>query len=245
MPRAARTKSSTGIYHVMLRGINRQRVFEDSEDNEKYLQTIADCKPICGFELYAYCLMGNHVHLLLKEGTESLEQIFKRIGSRYVYWYNWKYDRCGHLFQDRFKSEAIENDGYFLTVLRYIHQNPVKAGISESVSEHEWSSYNNYIQKNGIVDYEFALDLIGELQYEAFMSEERNDKCLDESAKRLHDSKLLAMIEEMAGIKAANIQNEPRERRNQILRDILKIEGVSTRQLSRVTGISANTIWAL
>ena len=109
MPRTARKKSSTGIYHVMLRGINRQSIFEDDEDNEKFLQTIKDCKDVSEFELYGYCLMGNHVHLLLKEGKESLELVFKRIGARYVFWYNWKYRRCGHLFQDRFKSEAVES----------------------------------------------------------------------------------------------------------------------------------------
>ena len=245
MPRSARAKSSTGIYHVMLRGINRQVIFTDSEDNEKFLQTIADCKSISGFEMYAYCLMGNHVHLLIKEGSEGLPQIFKRIGSRYVYWYNWKYDRCGHLFQDRFRSEAVENDGYFVTVLRYIHQNPVKAGISGSVSEYKWSSYGDYIRKDGITDYELALDMIGEAQFEAFMNEERNDKCLDESVRRLHDSNLIKMIEDITGIKATDIGNETREKRNQILREILKIEGVSARQLSRITGISVNAIWAL
>jgi len=83
MPRSARKKSTTGIYHVMLRGINRQRIFEDDEDYEKFLQTMYLCKTLSGFELYGYCLMGNHVHLLIKEVNESLDLIFKRIGSRY------------------------------------------------------------------------------------------------------------------------------------------------------------------
>ena len=129
MPRAARKKSSTGIYHVMLRGINGQPVFLDDEDNEKYLQTLKECKALSEFELYGYCLMGNHAHLLLKEGKEDLALVFKRMGARYVFWYNWKYRRYGHLFQDRYKSEAAESDSYFTTVLKYIHQNPKKAGL--------------------------------------------------------------------------------------------------------------------
>jgi REP element-mobilizing transposase RayT len=73
--------------------------------------------------------MGTHVHLLIKEETEALGKIMKRIGVRYVYWYNRKYERSGHLFQDRYKSEPVDDDGYFMTVLRYIHQNPRKSGL--------------------------------------------------------------------------------------------------------------------
>ena len=115
----------------MLRGINQQDIFEDEDDYLRFLAIIRECKDISKFELYAYCLMTNHVHLLLKTGEEPLELIFKRIGSRYVYWYNLKYQRIGHLFQDRYKSEAVEDDAYFLTVLRYIMQNPMKAGMEK------------------------------------------------------------------------------------------------------------------
>lgn len=129
MPRQARKKSESGIYHIMLRGINQQQIFEDREDYEKFLEILKDCKAICEFKLFAYCLMGNHIHLLIQEGTESLEQVFKRLCGRFVYWYNVKYRRVGHLFQDRFKSEPVDSDDYFFTVQRYIHQNPIKAGL--------------------------------------------------------------------------------------------------------------------
>ena len=91
--------------------------------------------------------MTNHVHLLIKERNEDLGIVFRRIGAKYVYWYNHKYKRRGYLFQDRYKSEAVESDEYLLTVLRYIHQNPVKAGISKNVRSYPWSSYNEYITK--------------------------------------------------------------------------------------------------
>jgi len=247
MPRVARKKSATGIYHVMLRGINRQTVFEDDEDNEKFLQTIEDCKKVSGFKLYGYCLMGNHVHLLMEEGKENLELIFKRIGARYVFWYNWKYKRCGHLFQDRYKSEVVESDPYFAVVLRYIHQNPKKAGICKLIDEYKWSSYNDYIYRRGITDNELALGIIGESNFKEFMSTEKDETCLDydDQIKRLTDSELIAIIKENYDISAMMIQNEPRENMERILRDILKIDGVSTRQLSRVTGVSVNIIWCL
>ena len=247
MPRAARKKSSTGIYHVMLRGINRQSIFLDDEDNEKFMQTLKECKIESEFELYGYCLMGNHLHLLLKEGKESLSLVFRRIGARYVYWYNWKYKRSGHLFQDRYKSEAVESDPYFTVVLRYIHQNPMKAGICGSIGEYRWSSYNEYINKKGIVDCEYALGIIGNNSFEKFMEEKSDGHCLElnDSGKRMTDEELIAKIEEVFKIKAIMIQNEPMEKRNHILGSILKIGGVSTRQLSRVSGVSTGIIWSL
>jgi len=231
----------------MLRGINRQTIFEDDEDNEKFLQTLLECKAISGFELYGYCLMGNHVHLLLKEGNESIDLVFKRIGARFVYWYNWKYKRCGHLFQDRFKSEAIESDQYFAVVLRYIHQNPKKAGLCSAIDEYEWSSCNDYVHKHDIVDYAFALGIIGESRFDSFMKEEKDDLCLEYANPiiRLSDEDLIRIIEEDFGTNAIMIQSEPKKDRNRILADILRIDGVSTRQLSRVTGISTNIIWSL
>jgi len=127
MPRYARKKSDIGIFHIMLRGINKQTIFEDDEDRRRFMETIERFKAVSKYEIYGYCLMSNHVHLLLKETEEAISTAIKRICSSYVYWYNWKYERCGHLFQERYKSEIVENDAHVLTVLRYIHQNPVKA----------------------------------------------------------------------------------------------------------------------
>ena len=146
MPRQARKKSENGIYHIMLRGINQQQIFEDEEDYAKFLDILKECKEISEYKVFAYCLMGNHIHLLVKEGTENLEQMFKRICGRFVYWYNTKYRRVGHLFQDRFKSEPVDSERYFFTVLRYIHQNPVKAGICKRVEDYIYSSYSEYSQ---------------------------------------------------------------------------------------------------
>jgi REP element-mobilizing transposase RayT len=85
MPRQARKKSNSGIYHIMLRGINRQQIFEDDEDRARFLETLQIYKKQCGYAIYAYCLMGNHIHLLIKEGQEDLTQIFKRIAGTYTY----------------------------------------------------------------------------------------------------------------------------------------------------------------
>jgi len=140
MPRAAREKSQSETYHIMLRGINQQQIFEDEEDYQKFIEIVKAYQAISEYKVFAYCLMGNHIHLLMEFKKEPIEQVFKRIGSKYVYWYNVKYQRKGHLFQDRFKSEPVDDDPYFLTVIRYIHQNPEKAGISRK-EDYRWSSY--------------------------------------------------------------------------------------------------------
>ena len=191
--------------------------------------------------------MGNHVHILLKEGKEKLEQVFRRIGTRYVYWYNKKYKRSGHLFQDRYKSEPVETEPYFTVVLRYIHQNPKKAGICKSIDDYTWSSYQNYLGKRGVVDAGFALDIIGNDNFIAFMNEGADDICLEdnEKTKMLSDTELINIIEEKHKIKPMMIQNEPKEVMNEMLKCILTLDRVTTRQLSRVTGISVNKIWTL
>jgi putative transposase len=131
MPRVARKKSATNIYHVMIRGINKQNIFVEDADFKKFINILTAYHVRIEYEIYAYCLLDNHVHLLIKEGNEPLSNTMRRIGTSYVYWYNWQYGRKGHLFQDRYKSEPVENDTYFLTVLRYIHQNPVQAGLTQ------------------------------------------------------------------------------------------------------------------
>lgn len=201
MPRKPREKSNTGIYHVMLRGINRQVIFEEHEDYEKFIQTIREFKEVSQYEIYAYCLMSNHIHLLIKEGAEDLGIVFRRIGAKYVYWYNWKHKRSGHLFQDRYKSEVVENDRYFLTVLRYIHQNPVKAGIEKDITRYPWSSYNEYIGKSGICDKKFVLSLFAGDEktaikiFQEFNTQNNDDKCLDDEQRaRIDDIEATSII---------------------------------------------------
>ena len=160
MPRQARKQSGTGIYHVMLRGINRQDIFEGQEDYARFLtcmqqmlQPLDDLgnpqPPLCTF--YAYCLMSNHVHLLLRERTESISISLKRLTVSYAAYYNKRYQRVGHLFQDRFKSEPVNDIEYFVTLLRYVHQNPVKAGICVKAEEYTWSSWQEYLNDDGIL----------------------------------------------------------------------------------------------
>lgn len=241
MPRKARKKSESGVYHVMLRGINQQQIFEDNEDREKFIQVLTDCKAISKYKMFAYCLMGNHVHLLLKVEAEDLEQIFKRIGGRYVYWYNVKYQRTGHLFQDRFKSEPVETDKYFLAAIRYIHQNPIKAGLSHGL-DYAWSSYHEYQKPlpKQLTDVETAYEIMSAVEFIAFNQQKSSDRLIEVDEKkpnRMTDSQAKQLIEKLSKCKNINeFQKLDIEKRNLMIIKF-KESGMSIRQISRLTGV--------
>lgn len=249
MARTAREKSKTGIYHIVLRGVNKQTIFEDQEDSEKFLKTFEDYKKKSGYKIYAYCLMGNHVHLLIKEEQEELSTIMRRIGASYVYWYNWKYMRSGHLFQDRYKSEAIEDETYLLNVVRYIHQNPLKAGLVRDISKYKWSSYSEYIGRDKLIDRDFVLGLFDDdinraiSNFKGFHRTMSKDKYLDiKENKRLRDNEAIEIIKKTCNIShCTDLQNLDKDNRDEYLK-IIKEKGLSTRQIARLTGISRGIV---
>ncbi|NPV91958.1 MAG: transposase [Firmicutes bacterium] len=149
MARQMREKSASQIYHVMLRGNERKNIFADNEDRERFIAILKRKAKESGYILYGYYLMDNHVHIVLNEGNEGISKVMKRINVSYAQYFNTKYKRVGHLFQDRFKSEAIEDNLNLLAVLRYIHRNPVKAGMVTKVEDYQWSSFNSYIKDDG------------------------------------------------------------------------------------------------
>ncbi len=165
MPREGRRLSESKIYHIMIRGNERKYIFLDDEDKKRFIEILNEKNKERKFAIYAYCLMDNHVHILINEGIDEIGKIMKRINISYAYYFNKKYDRIGHLFQDRFKSEGIENDAYLLSVIRYIHNNPVKAGMVKSVEEYKWSSYAIYTEiknQNSSIDKRFILEMFSD-----------------------------------------------------------------------------------
>jgi len=235
----------------MIRGINQQNIFVDDEDNKKYFDTLARYRKDVEFEIYAYCLMGNHIHLLMKEGNEEISNTMRRIGASYVYWYNWQYSRKGHLFQDRFKSEPVEDDSYFLTVLRYIHQNPLKAGLTDNIESYNWSSYKEYTTEAKIVNVDFALSMFAENRDKAierfreFNTEANNDKCLEitEQRKTISDKEIRQLVLNKYNIELAKLHNEQPKTQIKVLKYLKELDGSSLRQLSRLTGFTVNKIF--
>ena len=246
MPRSARRRSTTDTYHVMLRGINRQQIFMDDEDYRRLLRTLSDCKRISGFELYAYCLMPNHIHLLIHAQSEPLEKILKRVGSRFVWWYNMKYDRVGHLFQDRYKSEPVEDDAYFLTVLRYILQNPMKAGLEDAPGSWTWSSYAHYSGNDDfLTDAAFAdsffPDRAALLDY---LRRQNEDRALDERSRpaRLSDDKAAAIAAKLTHCKTPDAFRQLDKAKQRDYISQLRDAHLTIAQIARLTGIPSATV---
>ena len=241
MTRTARLKSSTGIYHLVVRGINRQNIFETPEDRKKYLEVLIAVKEISGFKLYAYCLMDNHIHLLIEEGPEGLDVVFKRLGARYVMWFNGKYERTGTLFQGRFFSEPVESEPYLLSVLRYIHRNPVKAGICKSPENFKWSSYSDYLGKGeNITDTAFALLQFSQnlenqrKQFIEFMKEEGDEHAdVDQNSTDAIREKMMRLCEVGS---VSEFQSLEIQKKEEGVRKLRK-SGLSIRQISRITGM--------
>jgi Transposase and inactivated derivatives len=247
MSRQARQQSQSGIYHLIFRGINKQVIFEEDKDREKFIWSLGYYKELSQCKIYAYCLMDNHIHLLIKEGKEPIGDTVKRIGVSYVSWFNRKYKRCGHLFQDRFKSEAVEDDEYYLMILRYIHQNPLKIG---EVITYPWSSYREYIGEKSLVDTDFGLGLFGEDRerakrlFKEFMSEYAEELGITIYGKsKMTDQEAKVAIQKTTGIaNPIELQTAEKGKRNELIRKIKKIDGITTRQLARLTGITQSVI---
>jgi len=230
----------------MLRGINKQQIFFDDNDYRRFIDLLGRYKLTCGYELYAYCLMGNHIHLLICAKKDPLELIFRRIGSSFVYWYNTKYARCGHLFQDRFKSEPVNDERGFLVVLRYILQNPVVAGICSSPMLYPYSSCREYLlSQDGITDKEPALAILNERNLTDFLIAQNDDKCMDieefprrrwtdENAKDL-------ILKEFGTFYPSTGSVKDRDALKDSIRRLIR-SGVSVRQLARLSGISKKII---
>ena len=132
MPRTARKIGNSGFYHIVARGIGKQIIFEEENDYLLFLGLLKKYLKEEDAVLHAYCLMDNHFHLLLKIDS-GMDRLMKKISTAYVFYFNNKYERVGHLFQDRYRSIPVEDDSSLLSVVRYIHNNPAKAGICPAV----------------------------------------------------------------------------------------------------------------
>jgi len=254
MPRKPRKLSSTGIYHIILRSVNQHIIFEDDSDYRKFLHILSDSKSKHDIDIYAYCLMDNHIHLLLRSSPNNLPSFFQSFGSKFVRWYNNKYSRSGHLFQDRYHSRAVENKKQYLSTLLYIHNNPVKANICQYPSEYRWSSYNAfYGAKNPLIDTSFSHEIAGskdnllhyfainsdaedELEYELFADDHH------EVAHFVSDEKALELFKKVTGLSSASdVCKLGKPTRNQFIRE-LRQKKLTVNQIARIMDISPSTI---
>lgn len=247
MSRNARQLSSTDTYHVVIRGADHQLLFEEKKDYQKYLEILQLYEAECQFELYAYCLMPNHIHLLIHSPVTSLGSVFRHVSTTYSSWFNAKYNRTGYLQEGRYFSEPVETEKYLFTVLRYIHQNPIKSGLETVPGEtYPWNSFCDYISGiNDIVNIEYILQLLG--GPESFRSLHQiivEEECLDINTlrKRLPDDVARDIIRTECNCETVSDFQKLTllERNGNII--LLRKKGLSIRQINRLTGTPKGVI---
>jgi len=159
MPRKPRLHFEGAFYHVTTRGNNQQKIFFNDSDRKKYLYFLRKAKEKFHFRLHAYILMQNHVHLIIETSEQgTISEIMHWLNTNYTKYFNWAHEKIGHLFQGRFHSALIDKDAYLLEVSRYVHLNPVRAGLLKHPKNYKWSSYSIYI--NGSEDNFIEKNLI-------------------------------------------------------------------------------------
>lgn len=151
------------LYHVIVRGNHRQKTFQNGRDYQTYLERLARYRRQFGITVYAYCLMPNHVHLLVETGSQPLSRFMQGLQQSYTQYFNRKHHKVGHLFQGRYKAIICDKDEYLLSLVRYIHLNPIRANIVQKFDEYPYSGHHNYLEGRAseVLEPEQVLDMLG------------------------------------------------------------------------------------
>jgi len=247
MPRKPRQHSALNIYHVVIKGTSSQLLFEEHKDYKKYLEILKLQKEKCNFDLFGFCLMSNHVHLLIRVNEVSLECIFRKINTAYANWFNMKYSRSGPLQDGRYYSEPIESVDYLLCALRYIHINPFKANLEKSVgAKYPWTSYYSYTKQNDeLVDIDTIMSEFNSIEdFIDFHFRESTNTFIDTNniKRRIPDDVAIEIIKQLCNaIHPTDVSRfSLLDRQNAIL--LLSENRISARQINRLTGIPRGVV---
>ena len=249
MPRIVRQYSKTDVYHIIIRGNDKQDLFYDDDDRYLFKDRMKESKEKFKYQIYSYCLMSNHVHLLIRVNKEFLSKVMQSLVMRYSIYFNKKYSRIGHVFQDRYYSKKVEEPNYFLTVCKYIHRNPEKAGI-EKTEKYYWSSYKEYIYKEKIINkkiimYYFNNDI---KKFEKYML---NNDDIDQMCNlseyelitKLSDQDINDIICKKFKLNnASDVSLLKDSEREKIFKEISQTQGTTISQIARVTKNTAYQI---
>lgn len=244
MARRKRKISESGIYHVMVRGVNKEKIFFNDVDKKVFISKLKQYSQESKVDIHAFCLMENHVHILVGNASESVSIFMQKLLSSYVRYINTTQDRIGHLFQERFKSEVVEDDCYFKTVLRYILQNPQKAGICK-MEKYRWSSYSAYFTNKSFIRIDYAISLFGnKTALIRFIKSDNNDNCMEyEMTSSEKDMYSILMIKGiLGGYTISEFNKWNRGKQNEYIRK-MKFSGLSIRKISKICKVSENKVY--
>jgi len=269
MARRPRAKAESGIYHVILRGINKQDVFLEEYDFKTMQRSLLEAQveraptgevlhnKNCTY--YAYCILHNHMHLLIREGKMNLSEVMKRIQNRFVRLYNDKYERLGHLFQDRFVSEPVDDVAYFFQLIRYIHRNPVKAMEATVPEGYEYSSWREYLLSSEqsssertftlpgfmLCDTHSVIKRFGDKSIVEWVNMDIDDKCMDMDtiAWKVSDATAWEILKELSDTDSVEeFKQLSKEWQLHYIQQLLE-HSVSLNQASRLSSLTYTTLW--
>lgn len=240
MPHTARKISASGYYHVVSKGLANQILFDNDDHRRLYLSYLRDAKVENHLRLHAYCLMSNHVHLIVEDEHEKIADAMKYVDERYAMYYAQETGRTGGLFRKPYWSEPIEDDARLLCAVRYVHNNPAAAGLCRA-SQYEWSSVKDYLgtRRGGITDTSTVLDMLGGVR--GFILFSRSDSA---TALPFADSKLRNHLDDTEVLRLATdiIGHDPRTNSTKDEIRVLKERGFPHLQIARITGWSKSQI---
>lgn len=248
MVRMARKQAESGFYHITMRGDGGLQIFEDDSDRNFFLAVLQDCFSKAEISTIAWCLMDNHVHLLVLDSRFRQSEAIHRLSSTFARRYNQRCDRRGHVFQGRFGSTPIETEEHLLSAVRYIHLNPERAGI-ESHDNYRWSSYRDYMGFGGFTEKGFVLEMLGgPSSFAAFSRPDENEAPYRPvaSARVADDDALLVASKAIenrghAGLHPSCVRSLPKVERDSVLLDLRSV-GLGVSQIARLTGLGTATI---
>ena len=246
MTRRPREISEAGFYHVIVRGNGKQLLFDDDADRDAFLTLLTRFLEGTEVKVLAWCLMDNHVHLCLSEdpqtGLDEISKIMRVLQTEYAKRFNGRTGHAGHIFQARFASMPINDGLYLLQAVRYIHNNPQKAGICP-MAEYRWSSYSEYLGTPGLCDTAPVLDELGGVEgFIEFSNAEGDDGYRFRFGRHVDDADLSAVAScVLDGMDPRQLKGLPKEERDRRLRD-LRSAGMTIDQTMRLTGIGRTTV---
>ena len=256
MSRIPRIFCNSKIYHIILKGIDNQDVFYDDQDRYVFLEDILKSQKKYTYNVLAYCLMNNHIHMVIQVEDSLLSKAIQSLTIRYVYYFNKKYDREGPFVRNRFKSKIIANKDYFLKVCRYVHRNPEKANIAKT-NKYKWSSYNDYLSGKGITKTDILLYYFNN-NIKDFIKFTLKNESLEEISNvadfeiisKLTDEQLIRIIKDRFNLSSFEdvpkfLKAYSKEEKEKIIRSIDNIAGTNPRQISRVIRINRNLIYKI
>lgn len=246
MPRSSRKMSKSKIQHVIVQGINKEYIFKNEKLIERYKEIICKKNQESRIKILAYCIMNNHAHFLIySETIEDISKFMQKLNTSYSIYYNKINNRVGYVFRNRYYSQEILNQGQLYTCLRYIHNNPVKANMTKSMKEYQYSSYNEFFGERKIISEDSKIILFGAVSnFEktfnyVHLRYKDDDEIFDIKEEKIDD--YLKEVENIYKINIKEIKNN-KKLLIQVIVEARKRTEVTIVELAKKLGVSKTTV---